>query len=259
MRRGGAKTRRWLLIGGLALLLAGTVGASHREDGAAAPAPDQEREESAFQGRGCCARAAEATEAPGCCGAGEGGCRRAMRAAGPGRGFGRGSGAQHGPVHGRGSGRYGAGYGPGRARGAHGSGRPLMPTIRSLVHEYRQEIERTVEDVEDGVVTVTRAPDSAEAAEALRRHVREARQLLETGGRIRMWDPLFRELLDHAHQISMKVEELEDGVRVTETSDDPQVVRLIRAHARKVSEFIERGPAAVHEETPLPAGYEAAG
>ena len=56
----------------------------------------------------------------------------------------------------------------------------------------------------------------------------------------------------------MEIEELADGMRVTETSADPQVVELLRAHARKVTEFIERGPAAVHEPTPLPAGWGAA-
>jgi hypothetical protein len=102
---------------------------------------------------------------------------------------------------------------------------------------------------------VTRAPANAEAAQAITRHVQEMRQLLETGGRVRMWDPLFRELFDRADEISMEIEELEDGMQVTETSDDPGVAALIQAHARKVTEFIERGPAAVHEETPLPAGY----
>ncbi len=130
-----------------------------------------------------------------------------------------------------------------------------MQTARALVHDHRQEIERRVEEVENGVVTVTRAPASAAAAQAIARHVSEMKQLLENGGRVRMWDPLFRELFGHADEIALEIEELEDGLRVTETSDDPEVVKLIQAHARKVTEFIERGPAAVHEETPLPKGY----
>lgn len=44
---------------------------------------------------------------------------------------------------------------------------------------------------------------------------------------------------------------------MTETSDNPEVVKLIRAHARKVNEFVARGPAAVHEETPFPESYGA--
>ena len=81
------------------------------------------------------------------------------------------------------------------------------------------------------------------------------RGLLEGGGQIRSWDPLFREIFEHRDEIVMEIEQLEDGVRVTETADNPEVVKLIRTHARKVSEFVARGPAAVHEETPIPAGY----
>jgi quercetin dioxygenase-like cupin family protein len=41
---------------------------------------------------------------------------------------------------------------------------------------------------------------------------------------------------------------------VVETSDDPEVVALIRQHAhRAVSEFVERGMDRAHEPTPLPA------
>jgi hypothetical protein len=80
-------------------------------------------------------------------------------------------------------------------------------------------------------------------------------ELLESGGRIRMWDPLFVEIFDRSEEIEMVVEMLDDGVRVTETSDDPEVAKLIQAHARKVDEFVARGPEAAHEATPLPAGY----
>lgn len=149
--------------------------------------------------------------------------------------------------------RQGAGYG----RRGPGGGPAVMATARELVHEYRHEIERQVQDAENGVLTVTRAPHSPEAAAAIHRHVHEMKGLLEEGGAVRMWDPLFRELFAVAEEISMQIEELVDGMRVTETSENPEVVALIRAHARKVNEFIDRGPAAVHEETPLPEGYGA--
>ena len=75
------------------------------------------------------------------------------------------------------------------------------------------------------------------------------------GGRVRNWDPLFREIFDHRSEIVMEIETVEGGVRVTETSENPAVAALIKAHAYKVSEFVARGPAAVHEATPLPEGY----
>ena len=52
-----------------------------------------------------------------------------------------------------------------------------------------------------------------------------------------------------------EITDIDGGVEVTETSEDEQVTKLIRAHAIKVEEFVARGLAAYQEETPLPAGY----
>ena len=49
--------------------------------------------------------------------------------------------------------------------------------------------------------------------------------------------------------------DVENGIEVVSTSDDAEVVKLIQAHARKVSEFVSRGMEAMHEKTPLPEGY----
>lgn len=155
--------------------------------------------------------------------------------------------------------RPGMGRGMGREMGmgmGMGTGSPgRMESIHALVHSYRLDIQREVEEIEGGVVTVTRSPSNPEAARTLARHVQEMSDLLEGQGRIRGWDPVFREIFDHRSEIDLEIEWLEDGVRVTETSENPEVVKLIRAHARKVSDFVARGPAAVHEETPLPDDY----
>jgi hypothetical protein len=82
--------------------------------------------------------------------------------------------------------------------------------------------------------------------------------LLETGGRIRSWDPLFAEIFENADKIETSIEEIEGGVAVAETSDDKQAASLIRAHASKVMEFAARGYEAYDQPTPLPAGYAGA-
>ena len=260
MNQGRFDMRQFLVPAAMALLLAGSAGATiGNGDTAPSPAADQEKSEAGSGGRsGCCARAAADEEGPGCRRSGEGGCCSKGSRAGRGKGHGRADrGSGHGAGYGAGHGaRRGSGHGAGPGRGASG-GPAVMETARVLVHDYRQVIERRVEEIENGVVTVTRAPSSAEASQAIERHVREMKNVLESGGRVRMWDPLFREIFEHADKITMELEELEDGMRVTETSDDPEVVKLIQAHAHKVSEFLDRGPAAVHEETPLPKGYAA--
>jgi len=150
----------------------------------------------------------------------------------------------------------GAGKGHGAGRGP-GHNRSVMQATHALVHQYRGDIVREITDIENGVQTVTRSPLNPEAAETLKKHVREMKGVLESGGRIRGWDPLFSEIFDHYTEIEMEIEPLEDGVKVIETSANPEVAKLIQAHARKVSEFLARGPAAVHEPTPLPNGYGA--
>ena len=123
-----------------------------------------------------------------------------------------------------------------------------------LLRRHR-EISRTVADIPGGVVTKTTAGDP-ELAEMIRGHVRRMKRRMGEHRPIRTMDPFFVELFRRADEIDMEVEEIEGGVRVRERSNDPEVVRLIRAHARRaVSEFVARGFARIPEKTPLPEGY----
>lgn len=142
------------------------------------------------------------------------------------------------------AGKGGAGHGK---MGGHAE---LMQKIHSLVDNH-ESITRTVEKVEGGVVTETRTTDLS-LVPTLQQHVRQMYELLESGGSIRHWDPLFVEIFEHADKIEMDMEMLEDGIRVRESSKDPYVAKLIQAHAEKVNEFVERGRDAMHEPTAVP-------
>lgn len=176
---------------------------------------------------------------------------RCKRAAGAGqKGSGR---AGHGGGGCGGCGRHGGGEMRGGMQGgAHGRGhgRDEMAAIWELIDRHAA-IERRVQEIPGGVRTVTTSNDP-EVVATLQRHAGDMAELVETGGRIRMWDPLFAELLSHTDEIVMEVESITDGVVVTETSERPEVAALIRAHADKVSEFVRRGEEAYFEETPLP-------
>lgn len=129
-----------------------------------------------------------------------------------------------------------------------------MQVIRSLLNQH-DKIERTVEDVPGGVRTVTTS-DDPEVTGRIRRHVWQMKQRIEKGTPIRRMDPVFRELFKHHEKIEMRIEEVPDGVRVIETSDDPGVSSLIRQHARRfVSEAVEQGMPRAMRPTPLPEGY----
>ncbi len=164
-----------------------------------------------------------------------------------------------GPVAFAGKGSCGGGRGHGHGHGhGHGRGGGGMQEARDSIHyllEHHQQIERKVEMLKMGVVTVTTS-ENPEIAEMIRHHVRQMEQRLESGHGMRHWDPLFVEIFKHADKIEMKIVDVPGGVRVRETSDDPKVADLIRAHAAQgVSEFVERGFDRAHEASPLPAGY----
>ena len=211
-------------------------------------------------GRGCqCGQGGASANGGGgsCPGRKMGQGQREGEGQGQGQGMRQGVQGHQGPGRAQGM-RHGGGKGAGMSGGCRrGGDQNVMQAMRALVHDYRQDIVREIEDIPNGVATTTRAPKNPAAVEALQRHVDEMKGLLEDGGRIRGWDPLFSEIFDHAEEIEVAIEVLDDGVRVVETSPNPEVVKLIRAHARKVSDFVARGPAAVHEPTPLPEDYGA--
>lgn len=130
---------------------------------------------------------------------------------------------------------------------------------RDVFHELlanHAAIQRSVEDIPGGVRTLTTS-ENPEIAALIQLHVRQMAQRYDAGMPVRKWDPLFTELLKHYDKVTLTIEDVPNGLRVTETSDDPQVVLLIRQHAHKgVSEFVERGFDRAHEASPLPEGYE---
>jgi uncharacterized protein YdcH (DUF465 family) len=130
-----------------------------------------------------------------------------------------------------------------------------MMAIRKLLMQH-EKINRRVENLENGVKTRTTSEDP-EIAAAIQKHVRQMHERIKEKKPIRQMDPLFREIFDHADKIDMEIEDLENGVLVLETSEDPQVVKLIQQHAhRAVSEFVERGMQRAMQPTPLPEGYQ---
>jgi len=75
---------------------------------------------------------------------------------------------------------------------------------------------------------------------------------LKSGKGVRYWDPLFAEAFKHGKKVKMVIEKTVKGVKVTETSDEAEVVKIIQAHAEVVSKFVENGFDEAHKEHPLP-------
>jgi hypothetical protein len=124
----------------------------------------------------------------------------------------------------------------------HGMSAEAHETIFSLLTGHA-EITRTVEEVPGGVRTTT-TTSSETLAPLVRLHVRQMAENLRRGRVVRMWDPVFRDVFAHHEAIRLDMKDVPGGVEVTETSDNPEAVAAIRAHAKKVSSFVSDGHAA---------------
>ena len=125
-----------------------------------------------------------------------------------------------------------------------------METIHALFATH-EKISRQVTTIPDGVVTLTESTDPL-VRKLIVAHAEAMKQRLTKGQPIRTWDPLFAALFESADKITMEIVPTPNGVEVTESSKDPWVVSLIRAHAAGVSEFVQEGAAIMHKPHPLP-------
>jgi len=104
----------------------------------------------------------------------------------------------------------------------------------------RDQIRRTVTDIPGGVRATTESDNPAVVAQ-LREHVHSMYARLEENRPINARDPLFAAIFENADKIHVQMENTPQGITVTETSDDPAVVELVRRHADVVSLFLENG------------------
>lgn len=130
-----------------------------------------------------------------------------------------------------------------------------MPEDRDIFHfllENHEKISRTVTELDNGVTTVTESTDAAITTK-IQEHVASMYKRVEDGRPLRMWDELYREIFKHADKIKMELKNTKNGISVTETSDDEYVVKLIKAHAKVVTGFADKGFAEARENHKPPA------
>lgn len=142
---------------------------------------------------------------------------------------------------------------------ARGPGRMAdMAADRDVFHfllENHKDITRTVKNRDDGVETVTES-GKKEVAAKIQEHAAAMHKRVKGGNGIRLRDPLFAEIFKHYDKIEMTVEKTDKGVKVTETSKDKEVVKLIQAHAEVVSQFVKDGFDEAHKNHPVPGKGE---
>lgn len=103
-------------------------------------------------------------------------------------------------------------------------------------------MKRNVTFLENGVETFTYT-DSAEALEAIIKHVSMMKHMVEMGHAIHQHDQLFQIVFNKAwsKEIELTYETKDNGLLVKQTSDNPCAVQLVHYHARTVSKFVEHG------------------
>ena len=116
--------------------------------------------------------------------------------------------------------------------------------IIRLMAMNHEKIDRSVELIERGYRSRTTS-DDPEVAAALIAHVRYMKTRMDSGGRVRNWDPAFREIAAYHDRIDTTVRELANGLEIEAVGKDLEAAAVARNHARIVSGFAAEGSAAV--------------
>lgn len=154
---------------------------------------------------------------------------------------------EHGPGMGRGKGR-----GMGQGHGRRGGFRPDMTTIHAMFDDS-DKIKRTITNLPNGAETLTESDDE-HIAGLLQEHVPAMAGRVDNNEPLppMTFHPLFTALIKGADKVDFKYEDTEKGIKVTYTSDDPQMVVVIQEHAKLVSRFLKNGMSEIHKPYVLP-------
>ena len=109
-------------------------------------------------------------------------------------------------------------------------------------------IQREVTELPDGIRTLTWS-DDPEIMATLVSHVSGMINRVEEGRdpQIFIQSPTLDIFFERHDGIESDIEVTDEGIAVTQTSDDPEIVEALHTHAGEVSDMADRGMAAVHE------------
>ena len=130
--------------------------------------------------------------------------------------------------------------------GMHGGDASFADDMR-LVHAMlidNTKIKRTVENLPNGIRTVTES-DDAGVARAIKAHVGSMETRLKEGRLFNLFSPTLPVLFENKDRIKTTVEMTDKGATVTQTSSDAKVVAALQAHAQEVSELARDGMVAM--------------
>lgn len=142
----------------------------------------------------------------------------------------------------------GPGMGPGMMgmRGGNASATEMQELHEMLVNNER--IERSVTNLPNGIRTLTESNDP-EMTRILVSHVAGMIKRVEEGRnpRLAMQSPQLEVIFRNKDKIKTSFEPTQNGIAVTQTSDDAETVTALQKHAADVNDLVRRGMEAAHE------------
>lgn len=118
-----------------------------------------------------------------------------------------------------------------------------MQLVHGMLNGH-EKIRRTVENLPDGIRTVTES-DDPEIAGLIKAHVASMEKRLDEGRIFNLFSPTLPVLFENKDAIETAVEITEKGAIVTQRSADAKVAAALQAHAVEVSELAQDGMAAM--------------
>jgi hypothetical protein len=111
-----------------------------------------------------------------------------------------------------------------------------------------QLIDRTVENLPNGIRTVTNSTDD-EVMANLVSHVVGMIDRVEEGRdpQIFIQSPTLDIFFLRGDRIDTQIDVTDEGIVVIQTSDDPELVEALQVHAAEVTDMADRGMEAVHD------------
>lgn len=153
-------------------------------------------------------------------------------------------------------------HGHGHMHGADGTGHDMvnMPGLQgenataeesaelALMFQRFQTLSREVENLPNGICTVTRSSDQ-QVMDALVSHtvgmIDRVGQMNDP--KIFIQSPTLDIFFARGDRILSEVDVTDEGVIVVQTSDDPEMVAALHTHAAEVTAMVEQGMHAVHQ------------
>lgn len=116
--------------------------------------------------------------------------------------------------------------------------------------DHHHQLQRQVTLLDNGF-SATTTSDQPEVVEVLQRHVLDMKARFDKGRAIRSWDAVYALLFAYKDHIDVDYQLITNGIQSRVTTQDPELVEAVQAHAHAVSGFVRQGRAVSGEGYPL--------